>query len=167
MSRIIVIQLTMAGFCTETYAGGKLRIFQQRGRSGYVPTSANYSVSPNRNDLAASPMLGSFVPNQTMWVRGNGMMGGGYTPFNQDERDTMSLYGPFSANRAQMRPVQAFQTSAYGQVLPVQIGDAAAYPNYPWSDSLPGLSNSNHVFRPRSSAILPGWSTDSDTIDQN
>lgn len=111
-------------------------------------------------------MLGSFVPNNTMWVRGNGMMGGGYTPLNQDERDTLSLYGPFSANRSQMRPVRVLQPTVYGGLAPVNAGDAAAYPNFPWSDSLPRLSESNRVFRPRSSSILPGWTTDSDTIDQ-
>lgn len=122
-------------------------------------------VAPVNNGVAPSPMLGSFVPNNTMWVRGNGIMGGGYAPLNQDERYSLSLYGPFSASRAQMRPVNVLQPTAYGTLMPVAAGDAAAYPNYPWADTLPGLSDANRPFRPRSSAILPGWYTDSDTID--
>jgi hypothetical protein len=126
---------------------------------------SSQEVAIDRNQVAPSPMLGSFVPNNTMWVRGNGVVGGGYTPLGQDERSTLSLYGPLSASRPQMRDVRVLQPTGYGTLQPVSLGNAAAYPNYPWSDSVPGLSGQNRMIRPRTPAVYPGWTTDSDTID--
>lgn len=146
------------------YAGGWPFRKQAPAQQAVAPT-VRY-VRPTEA-IAPSPMLGTFAPNQTMWVRGNGMVGGGYTPLDQDERDTLSLYGPFAAGRAQMKPVRMIQPTGFGGAVPVAEGDAVAYPNFPWKDSLPNLSAQGRQVRPRSPMIYPGWNTDSDTIDQH
>ena len=148
---------------TDVNAGG----WPFRKQNGYQQNVAPTArVTRASEPVAPSPMLGSFTPNQTMWVRGNGMMGGGYTPLDQDERDTLAIYGPFSANRGQMKPVRVLQPTGFGGVVPVQEGDAVAYPNFPWKDSLPNLSAQGRAVRPRSPMTYPGWNTDADTIDQ-
>lgn len=148
---------------TNLYAGGWPFRKQAQYSQNVAPTAR---VTRTSEPVAPSPMLGSFAPNQTMWVRGNGMMGGGYTPLDQDERDTLAIYGPFSANRGQMKPVRVLQPTGFGGVVPVQEGDAVAYPNFPWKDSLPNLSAQGRAVRPRSPMTYPGWNTDADTIDQ-
>lgn len=155
--------LSMAVTATG-HAGG-------RPRPVYVQSTNVTVVSPVRptmdvrNGVAPSPMLGSFTPNQSVWVRGNGVMGGGYTPLNQDERESMAIYGPFSAFRGQMKPVKVLQPTGTGPI-PLMEGDAVAYPNFPWKDSLPNLSSQGRAVRPRSPFVYPGWNTDADTIDQ-
>ena len=156
-------------FTTDVYAGGwpfKKRAAQEvQAYSGVRQTSAR--VQRPSEPVAPSPMLGSFVPNQTMWVRGNGLMGGGYTPLDQDERDSLALYGPFSPSRGQMKPVRVLQPTGFGGgPAMLREGDAVAYPNYPWRDSLPNLSSQGRAYRPGSPAVYPGWATDADTIDQ-
>lgn len=163
---LIALLVTVSGF-DAAKAGDKIRRFlapsPQVAQTQYaVPQQ----VMVDRNSVAPSPMLGSFVPNSTAWVRGNGVMGGGYTPLGQDERTSLTMYGPLAASRAQMRDVRVLQPTGYGTLRPVSAGDAAAYPNFPWSDSVPGLSGQNRLVRPRSPMIFPGWQTDSDTIDQ-
>jgi len=163
---LLAILYTFSGF-HSAQAGEKIRRFlapsPQVVQTQYaVPQQ----VMVDRNSVAPSPMLGSFVPNSTAWVRGNGVMGGGYTPLGQDERTSLTLYGPLAASRAQMRDVRVLQPTGYGTLRPASVGDAAAYPNFPWSDSVPGLSGQNRMVRPRSPIIFPGWQTDSDTIDQ-
>ncbi len=168
--RQLALSTLFVACCTaDIHAGGWP--FAKRAAARAV---AGATVSPTAMKLqrpsepvAPSPMLGSFVPNQTMWVRGNGLMGGGFTPFDQDERQTLALYGPFSASRAQMKPVRVLQPTGFGGPMSMSEGDAVAYPNFPWRDSLPNLSAQGRAYRPNSPMIYPGWATDADTIDQN
>ncbi|MFM7131273.1 MAG: hypothetical protein ACKO0V_18140 [bacterium] len=163
---LLALLITSTGM-TDARAGDKIRrVFVSSPQVVQTQYTAPQQVMVDRNAVAASPMLGSFVPNSTAWVRGNGVMGGGYTPLGQDERTSLTLYGPLAASRAQMRDVRVLQPTGYGTLRPVSVGNAAAYPNFPWSDSVPGLSGQNRMVRPRSPVIFPGWQTDSDTIDQ-
>ncbi len=58
------------------------------------------------NRVAASPMLGTFMPGNYITVRSNGIIGGGYSPLGLYGGNTsMDLYGPFSALRATSAPV--------------------------------------------------------------
>ena len=58
------------------------------------------------NRLAPSPMLGTFQSTPVITVRGNGVIGGGYSPIGlYGENNAMTLFGPISSLRQTSAPV--------------------------------------------------------------
>ena len=59
-----------------------------------------------RDQVAPSPMLGNFRPTPVITVRGNGVIGGGYSPLGfYGENNSMTLFGPLSSLRETSAPV--------------------------------------------------------------
>ncbi len=72
------------------------------------------------NRLAPTPMLGNFRPTPYITVRGNGLLGGGYSPLGFFGPNTsMTLYGPFSALRTTAAPVSTVVRGYNG--LPTRV----------------------------------------------
>lgn len=58
------------------------------------------------DQVAPSPMLGTFRPTPVITVRGNGIIGGGYSPIGlYGENNSMTLFGPISSLRQTAAPV--------------------------------------------------------------
>ena len=69
------------------------------------PVRETVDVRPE-NQLAPSPMLGTFRPTPYITVRGNGIIGGGYSPIGlYGVNNSMTLFGPFSSLRQTAAPV--------------------------------------------------------------
>ena len=82
-------------------AGGR---FRQRARPAPIP--ARQVVDRPEDQVAPSPMLGTFRPTPQLTVRGNGTIGGGYSPIGlYGPNNSMDLYGPISALRPTSAPV--------------------------------------------------------------
>ena len=106
-------------------AGGKL--FRRRGRA-VVETVA----APRPEDrLAPSPMLGTFRATPYIFVRDNGVAGGGYSPGGSFGRETsLTVYGPLSAFREISAPVNTIVRGYNGAPTLVE-GTSFSNPNQP------------------------------------
>ena len=79
-------------------AGGPLR---RRSR----PIGETVDTRPE-NQLAPSPMLGTFMPTPVLTVRSNGIIGGGYSPVGlYGGNNSLDLFGPISALRQTSAPI--------------------------------------------------------------
>ena len=101
-------------FCLATVAeaGGPFRRATPRART-LAPVAA---VRPE-NRAAPTGMLGSFVPANYIYVRGNGIVGGGYSPLSSYGQNSMDLYGPFAALRQTSAPVVQYSRGYDGSVV--------------------------------------------------
>ncbi len=88
----------LAGFTDQADAGG---IARRRER----PVRETVDRRPE-NQLAPSPMLGTFRPTPYIAVRGNGIIGGGYSPIGlYGANNSMVLFGPISSLRPTSAPI--------------------------------------------------------------
>ena len=86
------------GNCDLANAGD---LFQRRDR----PVREMVASRPE-NQVAPSSMLGTFRPTPVITVRGNGIIGGGYSPIGlYGSNNSMTLYGPISSLRQTSAPV--------------------------------------------------------------
>ena len=96
------------------------------------PQPAPGSVDPRpENRVAPSPMLGQFRPTPVITVRGNGIIGGGYSPIGlYGGNNSMVLYGPISSLRQTAAPVQSV-VRGYNGVTGVVDGTSFSNPFQP------------------------------------
>jgi hypothetical protein len=156
---VFVALLVVIGFGGDAAAqspGG--RVVRRRARP--VATTQYRTTA-----MPSSGPAGSFYPTPTMFVRGNGVVGGGYSPFGMNGDYTLSLYGPLSPYRATAAPV-LFRSTGYGGSTD-SVGTGFSTPN------LPGISN---VIYPTRANVAngfgyqrtpPWWDSAFNFLDQN
>jgi hypothetical protein len=100
----------------------------RRGRTR--PVTPTVATRPE-NQVAPSPMLGTFQPSPYIFVRGNGVAGGGYSPIGfYGGNNSMVLYGPLSSLRATSAPVNTV-VRGYDGIPRVTEGTGFSTPNQP------------------------------------
>jgi hypothetical protein len=110
----LIVSAGIAGNTPSTEAGDKF--FRRRVR----PVVETVTTSRPEDRVAPSPMLGSFRPTPYIMVRGNGVVGSGYSPLgNFGRENSMSVYGPLSAFREVSAPVVTVVRGYNG--LPVAV----------------------------------------------
>ena len=83
------------------------------------------------NQVAPSPMLGTFRPTPVITVRGNGIIGGGYSPLGlYGANNAMTLYGPISSLRTTAAPVNTV-VRGYNGTANVVEGNSLSTPFQP------------------------------------
>ncbi|MEO6810301.1 MAG: hypothetical protein ABI353_14390 [Isosphaeraceae bacterium] len=132
----------------------------RRGRA-VVPTS---TVRPP--DAAPTPMLGTFYPEPYMFVRGNGSVGGGYSPLGSYLEGNLALYGPISPLRATAAPVVTYSRGYDGVVRP-QAGTSFSTPNLPELTPVIYPTRANLYGGTRTTKTPPWWPSAINFIDQN
>ena len=76
-------------------------------------------------------MLGTFRPTPVITVRGNGVIGGGYSPIGlYGENNSMTLFGPVSSLRQTAAPVNTV-VRGYNGVATVAEGTSFSTPFQP------------------------------------
>jgi hypothetical protein len=111
-------------------------------------------------------MLGTFYPGPTLWVRGNGVAGGGYSPLGQYGTSTLALDGPLSPLRATAAPVLTYSRGYDGVVRP-QVGTSFSYPNLPRLGPVVYPTRANVYPGFRTSPTPPQWQSSINWLDQN
>ena len=112
------------------------------------------------------PMLGTFYPTPTMFVRGNFPTGGGYSPLNSFGSQTLVIYGPLSALRATAAPVQTYARGYDGRPVILE-GTSFSTPNLPGATPVVYPTQATYYYGPRESRIPPWWPNAINWIDQN
>jgi hypothetical protein len=113
---IALIGLVLIGSSAPSaMAGG--RLFRRRER---VVVETVAPVSRPQDQVAPTGMLGSFVPTPMVTIRGNGVVGGGYSTLGMSGREnSLSVYGPLSAFRQTSAPVNTVLRGYDG--IPVRV----------------------------------------------
>ena len=94
----LVVTIVALGMSSPVEAGG---LFRRRERPSPAP-----AVPRPADRVAPSDMLGTFRSTPVITVRGNGIIGGGYSPIGlYGENNSMTLYGPISSLRPTSAPV--------------------------------------------------------------
>ncbi len=110
--------------------------------------------------------LGTFYPSSTLYVRGNGFAGGGYSPLGQFGNASMTLYGPTSAFRDTTAPVQFYARGYNGAPVLVE-GSSFSSPNEPDRSRVIYPTQATDYYGFRQSRIPPWWPNGINWIDQN
>jgi hypothetical protein len=112
-ARITLGALALACIASPADAGGPFRRSARHVTPApapipvVVPARTVVPVAETRpeNQVARTGMLGSFTPANYIFVRGNGLAGGGYSPLGSFGQTSMDIYGPIAALRATSAPV--------------------------------------------------------------
>jgi hypothetical protein len=157
-SRILFAGIALLGTCAgpPAEAGGALR---RRARV-VVPTVCAAAASESDG------MLGTFYPSPYLMVRGNGPIGGGYSPLNQYGDTTMALYGPLSALRAASAPVLLYGRSYDGRPVLLEATSSST-PNLPPTTPVIYPTRATYYYGFRESGTPPWWDNAINWIDQN
>jgi hypothetical protein len=139
------------------HAGGKFRNRTQT--RVVVPTTVPAEHGPY-------PMLGTFYPTPTIFVRGNGPAGGGYSPLGTFGEQTMALYGPLSSLRATTAPVRTYASGYDGRPVILE-GTSFSTPNLPGATPVVYPTRANYYFGFPESHDPPWWPSAMDWIDHN
>ena len=108
-----VLTILALGLPIPAEAGG---LFRRRERPNPAPAAPRPA-----DQVAPSPMLGNFRPTPVITVRGNGVIGGGYSPIGlYGENNSMTLYGPISSLRQTSAPVNTVVRGYNGLATPVE-----------------------------------------------
>ena len=134
--------------------------------SGTERGLGSWSPRPSRRSTGRYPMLGTFYPTPTMFVRGNGLAGGGYSPLGIFGDQTMALYGPLSPLRATTAPVRTYASGYDGRPVIVE-GTSFSTPNLPGVTPVVYPTRANYYYGFRESHDPPWWPRRSNWIDQN
>lgn len=120
-------------------------LFQRRDR----PVRGMVASRPE-NQVAPSSMLGTFRPTPVITVRGNGIIGGGYSPIGlYGANNSMTLFGPISSLRQTAAPVNTVVRGYNGVATEVE---ATSFSN-PFQ---PELSNVKYPTRASNFSSLRG-----------
>ncbi|WP_435015940.1 hypothetical protein TA3x_003497 [Tundrisphaera sp. TA3] len=168
ITRISLGALALAGLATPADAGGPFR--RPARYAAPVPTQARVAapgtVARPEDQVARTGMLGSFTPANYIFVRGNGVVGGGYSPLGSFGQTSMDIYGPISALRQTSAPVVQYSRGYDGRLIG---SEATSYSN----PFLPGLSPVVYPTRAsnfgalRGSGIPPQTGSGINWVDQN
>ena len=132
------------------------------------PQPASGTVDPRpENRLAPTPMLGNFRPTPVITVRGNGIIGGGYSPIGlYGANNSMVLYGPLSSLRQTAAPVQSV-VRGYNGVTGVVDGTSFSNPFQPDLSPVQYPTRNSNYTGPRTPS-MPNHSGNGITwVDQN
>ena len=127
--------------------------------AGYVPTAYAQTARP-------PGMLGTFYPAPMLMVRGNGPVGGGYSPLGEYGPNTLSLDGPLSPFRSVNAPVVSYGRGYDGSVVPI-VGTSFSTPNLPRLSPVVYPTRANNYFGFRRTGTPPQWESGINWIDQN
>jgi len=120
-----------------------------------------------RTVIQGSESLGTFEPTPYVYVRGNEIMGGGYSPLGTYGDTTTAIYGPTSAFRATTAPVTTY-TRGYDGVLHAVPGISFSTPNLPVLSPVVYPTRSSYYYRARIDNGPPVRPRDASLwIDQN
>ncbi len=131
-------------------------------------TSAPVTTSPRAKDqVAASPMLGTFQPTPVITVRGNGVIGGGYSPIGlYGENNAMTLFGPISSLRETAAPVNTV-VRGYNGVGNLVEGTSYSTPFQPDLSPVKYPTRVSNYSAPRGPGIPPRTGNGIMWVDQN
>jgi hypothetical protein len=99
-------------------------------------------------------------------VRGNGEVGGGYSPLGQLGTTSMDLYGPLSAYRSLSAPVMTYRRGYDGRTV-LAPGTSFSSPNRPEMNPVVYPTGATNYYGFRQSGDPPWWSNAINWIDQN
>jgi hypothetical protein len=111
-------------------------------------------------------MLGTFYPEPTLSIRGNGMVGGGYAPLGMYGATTLSLDGALSPFRASSAPVMTY-TRGYDGITRPHVATSFSYPNRPDLAPVVYPTRANYYYGFPQSGTPPEWDRAYNWIDQN
>ncbi len=142
-------------------AGGKL--FRRRDR----PVVETVAVERPENRVAPSPMLGTFRPTPYIFVRGNGVAGGGYSALGAYGREqSLDVYGPLSSFREISAPITTV-VRGYNGVPTAVPGTAFSNPNQPTLSPVIYPTRASNYSALRYQTTPPQWDKAIMWIDQN
>ena len=124
-----------------------------------VPTAKVRNYDPDRS-------LGTFGPTPYLFVRGNGVAGGGYSPGDSFGDVAMDIYGPLSAFRSISAPVVVY-TRGYNGVMTPSIGTSFSNPNRPALSPVVYPTQANNYYGFPVSGTPPWWAKGGSFIDEN
>lgn len=131
-----------------------------RGRSVAVVPAARVRVSdPNKT-------LGTFGSTPYLIVRGNGVIGGGYSPGDMYGDVAMDINGPLSAYRSISAPVLTYSRGYNGALVP-SVGTSFSNPNLPSMSPVVYPTQANNYYGFPVSGSPPWWAKASSFIDGN
>jgi hypothetical protein len=137
--------------------------FRRRPR----PAIETATTTRPEDQVAPSPMLGSFRPSNYVTVRGNGVVGGGYSPLGQFGREqSLSVYGPLSAFREISAPVTTV-VRGYNGIPVVARGTSFSNPNQPTLSPYVYPTRASQYSALRFQSTPPQWDKAILWIDQN
>jgi hypothetical protein len=120
-----------------------------------------------RAEIQGMGTLGTFEPTPYVYVMGNELMGGGYSPLGTYGDTTMAMYGSTSAFRATTAPVTTY-TRGYDGVLHAVPGISFSNPNDPRLSPVVYPTRSSYYYRARLDDGPPVQPRDASMwIDQN
>ena len=131
-----------------------------------VPTAAPVVVARPENQLAPTGMLGSFTPSNYIFVRGNGVVGGGYSPLGSFGQTSMDIYGPFAALRATTAPVVQYSRGYDGRLNRFD-GFSTSTPFFPSQSSVVYPTRASNFSAIRGPGIPPQTGSGMNWVDQN
>ena len=145
---------------SDAEAGGP---FWRRTR----PVVETVTTTRPQDRVAPSPMLGSFMPSPVVSVRGNGVIGGGYSPLGMYGREqSLSVYGPLSAFRSTSAPVTTVVRGYNGAPVLVE-GTSFSNPNQPTLSPVVYPTRASNYSALRFQSTPPQWDKAIMWIDQN
>ena len=158
---LIVSALVWIGpMSTAAEAGGP---FRRRPR----PLVETATTTRPEDRVAPSPMLGSFMPSPYVTVRGNGVVGGGYSPLGMYGREqSLTVYGPLSAFRSTSAPVQTV-VRGYNGLPVVAEGTSFSNPNQPTLSPFVYPTRASNYSALKFQSTPPQWDKAIMWIDQN
>ena len=155
----LVVGLCFVIISHDAQAGDwRRRVRQPAAPVVYQSTARTVSTEPRQ--------LGTFYPSSTLYVRGNGFAGGGYSPLGQFGNASMTLYGPTSAFRDMTAPVQVYARGYNGAPVLVE-GSSFSSPNEPDRSRAIYPTQATDYYGFRQSRIPPWWPNGINWIDQN
>ncbi len=144
----------------DAEAGGP---FRRRPR----PVVETATTTRPEDRVAPSPMLGSFMPTPYITVRGNGVIGGGYSPLGLYGREqSLTVYGPLSALRSTAAPVNTV-VRGYNGIPTVVEGTSFSNPNQPSLSPVVYPTRASNFSALRFQSTPPQWDKAILWIDQN
>lgn len=142
-------------------AGGKF--FRRHDR----PMVETVAVERPENRVAPSPMLGTFRGTPYIFVRGNGVAGGGYSTLGGYGREnSLSVYGPLSVFREVSAPIDTV-VRGYDGIPRVVPGTAFSNPNQPTLSPVIYPTRASNYSALRFQGTPPQWDKALMWIDQN
>ena len=137
-----------------------------RWRSRNLPPAP---VTPIRakDQVAPNNMLGTFRSTPAITVRGNGVIGGGYSPIGMyGENNAMTLYGQFSSLRETAAPVNTV-VRGYNGVSTLVEGTSYSTPFQPELSPIKYPTRASNFAAPRGPGIAPRTGNGIMWVDQN
>ena len=112
-------------------------------------------------------MLGTFRSTPVITVRGNGVIGGGYSPIGlYGENNAMTLFGPFSSLRETAAPVTTV-VRGYNGVSILGEGTSYSTPFQPELSPVKYPTRATNFAAPRGPGIVPRTGSGIMWVDQN